>query len=161
MDWGIVLDYIFELAYFLGVFGLFFLVTIFKGRQAIMNVMFGLYLALLISIEFPYYDFLLGGLEGDTAVAGAKLAFFVVLTILGTMLCYRVMPEEFQEEKFESMGKKLLLTFGATALVMTFSFHVLPVTTFLTPGTPLQAIFGPEGYFFWWLLVPLAILYIV
>ncbi len=160
MDFSNLLKFIYEFAYFLSVFGLFLAFAIFKGRQAVMNIIVGLYLALLISIEFPNYEQLFGGMVGQE-MALAKLAFFAFITLFTTALCYRIMPDEFREDKFESFGKKLLLAIGATILVMTFSFHVLPVTEFLTPGTPLQSLFGPKLYFFWWLLAPLVILYIV
>ena len=161
MDWGYILNFIYEIAYFLGVFSFFFVFAVFKGRQAIMNVIVGLYLALLISIEFPNYDQIFSGLESSQSLAAAKLAFFAFITLFTTTLCYRIMPDEFREQKFESFGKKILLALGASILVMTFSFQVLPVTEFLVPGTPLQSLFGPEVFFFWWLLVPLVILYIV
>lgn len=161
MDWSYILNFISELAYLLFVFGFCLAFAIFKGRQAIMNLMIGLYLALLISLEFPSYDYIFGGLETSESLAFGKLVFFAIITLLTTLLCYRIMPDEFRENKFESIGKKALLSAGATILVMIFSFHVLPVTEFLTPGTPIQSLFAPEAYFFWWLLVPLIILYIV
>lgn len=161
MDLGYILNFVYEIAYFLGVLGLFLVFAIFKGRQAIMNVIVGLYLALLISIEFPNYEQIFSGLESGQSLAAAKLAFFAFISLFTTALCYRIMPDEFREEKFESLGKKILLSIGASILVMTFSFQVLPVTEFLVPGTPLQSLFAPEVYFFWWLLVPLVILYIV
>ena len=161
MDWGYILNFLYEIAYLLGVFGFFLFFAIFKGRQAIMNIIVGLYLALLISIEFPSYSVVFSGIESTASLAAAKLTFFALIALLTTMLCYRIMPDEFREEKFESLGKKILLAAGASILVMTFSFNVLPVTEFLTPGTPLQLIFAPENYFFWWLLVPMVILYIV
>lgn len=161
MTWIYIFDFLTEIAYFLFVFSLFVCFAIFKGRQAIMNIIIGLYLALLISIEFPNYDYIFGGLDGSHSVAWAKLVFFAIITILTTMLCFRIMPDEFRENRFESMGRKLILALGATTLVMVFSFHVLPVTEFLTPGTPLQSLFAPEAYFFWWLLLPLVVLYIV
>ncbi len=160
MDLGHILLFMYETAYLLAVFMLLFVFAIFKGRQAIMNLTVGLYLALLISIEFPGYDRIFNGLEG-ASLAGGKLVFFFFITLFTTALCYRIMPDEFREKKFESFGKKLLLTIGATILIMIFSFHVLPVTEFMTPGTPLQSLFGPEPFFFWWLLVPLVILYVV
>ncbi|MCB9816040.1 hypothetical protein H6786_01470 [Candidatus Nomurabacteria bacterium] len=161
MDWGHILNFIYEFAYFIGVFALFIVFAVFKGRQATINVIFGLYLALLITLEFPNYDAIFKNIEGGAQTAIAHLVLFAIITFMTTALCWRVMPDEFREERFESMGKKLLLALSATMLVMIFSFHVLPVTEFLTPGTPLQSLFGPEQYFFWWLLVPLVILYIV
>ncbi len=161
MDWGYLVSFLYEFAYFIAVFLIFLIFSIFKGRQAIMNVIVGLYFALLISIQFPNYDYILGGLESSQSIAAGRLAFFAIVTLLTTTLCFRIMPDEFKENKFESLGRKLLLTLSATVLVMTFSFNVLPVTEFLVPGTPLQTLFAPEVYFFWWLLVPLVVLYIV
>jgi hypothetical protein len=161
MDGAYILNFISEIAYILIVFGIFLAFAIIAGRQALMNVIVGLYFALLISLEFPNYDTLFSNFGSSEAIAGAKLGFFAFLTAITTALCYRIMPSAFSENKFESFGKKLLLAGGATILVMIFSFHVLPVTEFLVAGTPIQSLFGPEVYFFWWLLVPLVILYIV
>ncbi|MCA9359449.1 hypothetical protein H6781_02600 [Candidatus Nomurabacteria bacterium] len=161
MDWSYILNFITEIAFLLSVFGICLAFSIFKGRQAIMNLMFGFYLALLIFIEFPNHDVIFGNLATDQSLALAKLSFFAIITALTTLLCYRVMPSEFRENKFESLGKKALLSAGATILIMIFSFHVLPVTEFLTPGTPVQSLFAPEVYFFWWLLAPMVILYVV
>lgn len=161
MDWGYVLDFIYEFAYFLGVLGLFLVFAVFKGRQAIINVIFGLYLALLFSTFFPYYETLLSDLGSSHSIAAAKLFLFALITIGTTIICWRVMPDEFQEERFESLGKKTLLALGASVLVMIFSFNILPVTEFLAPDTPLQTLFGQEQHFFWWLLTPLVLLYFV
>lgn len=154
------LNFVSEIGYMLTVFGIFFFFSIYKGRQSIINVIVGMYFALLISLEFPGYDTLFNIEAGPTA-AIAKLGFFAFITLITTTLFYRIMPSEFRENKFESLGKKFLLSVAATILVMTFSFHVLPVTDFLATGSPLQSIFGPEIYFFWWLIVPLVILYVV
>lgn len=160
MDTGFLFNFLSEIAYLLVVFAIVFIFAMAKGRQAVINLIFGLYLALLISIEFPFYKNLFGSLSSE-ALSLAKLSLFVVFTVLATILSARVMPDAFKEKRFESFGKKLLLALSATALIMAFSFQVLPVTDFLTPGTPIQSLFAPEGYFFWWLLLPLVILFLV
>jgi hypothetical protein len=159
MDWDIVMEILSEFAYLLIVFGIMWFMAVFRGRQAIINLIFGLYLALLISIEFPYYQILLGSGEGSNAVG--QLVAFAVFTLLSTWLFARVMPDAFQETKLETMHKKLLLAGAATVIVMIYSFNVLPVTEFLTPGTPIQSIFGPQNYFFGWLMLPLIILFFI
>lgn len=161
MDLTYVLNFLSEFAYLLVVFMSLLFFSIVKGRQAIMNLIVGLYLALLISIEFPGYDRLFSSIDSMQGMAAARLLFFFFITLFTTLLCYRIMPDEFREKKFESFGKKLLLSIGATILIISFSFHVLPISELLSTGTPLQSLFGPEIYFFWWLLVPLVILYIV
>jgi hypothetical protein len=157
MNTGDILLMIQELAYLLGVFGFFLVYSIVRGRQAVINLIVGLYFALLISLEFPYYSTILSGGEGD---AMTKVIIFAIFTVVSTILMTRLMPREYQEKKFESFGKKLMLAASGTILVMVFSFHVLPVTEFVTPGSPIQSLFAPAEYFFWWLLAPLMFLYL-
>jgi hypothetical protein len=161
MDTAFFINFIYEIAYFLVVLGIVFTFSLFRGRQAIINIIFALYLALLISVEFPFYDEVLGSLSDSVSISTAKLIIFLVFTALATALCFRIMPDEFREMKLESLSKKFTLSLCATILVMVFSFHVLPVTEFLTPGTPIQSLFAPAEYFFWWLILPLVALFIL
>jgi hypothetical protein len=158
VDTTTILHFLSESAYLLIVFGVFFTVAIFSGRQALINTIAGLYFALLLTTQFPYYDLILNGLEQPAVIAGVKLTIFVIVAILMTLMFKRIMPDEYDENKFESFHKKIILALGATVLVMIFSFNVLPITEFLTPGTPIQSLFAPQEYFFWWLIVPLIIL---
>jgi hypothetical protein len=144
-------------AYLLGVFGFFIVYSIIRGRQAVINLTIGLYFALLISLKFPYYDVFLG--TGSQSSLG-RVIIFAIFTVLSTFLISRLMPREFQEKKFESFARKLMLGAGGTILVMIFSFHVLPVTDFVTPGSSIEALFAPSEYFFWWLLAPFVFLYL-
>lgn len=161
MDTSFILNFTSEIAYFLVFFGIFLFLAIFKGRQAVINVIFSLYLALLLSLEFPFYESLLSGFTTSQGVASGQLVIFLLFTVAFYFLTKRLMPDEFREKKFESFGKKALLALSATILVMIFSFQVLPVTEFLTPGTPIQSLFAPEGYFFWWLLLPIIVLFFI
>ncbi len=161
MDTTTILHFLSESAYMLTVFSVFLTLAIFSGRQMLINIICGLYLALLINIQFPYFDVILGDLKQPAVVAVAKLIIFIITFVLTTLLFKRIMPSEFLENKLESFHKKIALSVGATILIMIFSFNVLPVTEFLTPGTPIQSLFAPQEYFFWWLLVPLVILVMV
>ncbi|MCB9810920.1 MAG: hypothetical protein H6779_00530 [Candidatus Nomurabacteria bacterium] len=158
MDTTVILHFLSESAYLLVVFFVFFALAVFSGRQMLINIIAGLYLSLLLTIQFPYYDVLLGDIEKPIVVAVMKLMFFVVLTIFATLLFKRLMPREYDEGKFESFFKKIVLALSATVLVMIFSFNILPVTELLTPGTPIQSLFAPQEYFFAWMVLPLLIL---
>lgn len=160
MDTAFIINFLSEIIYFLVVFGVLFAFSIFKGRQAIINIIVGLYLALLISLEFPYYPQLLGSFAPESE-AIARLGLFLFFAALTTILCFRIMPDEFREKKLESFGRKLILALAGTIVIMIFSFNVLPVTEFLTPGTPLQSAFAPTEYFFWWLLLPIGLLFVL
>jgi uncharacterized membrane protein len=159
MDFSFLLGVLSELSFLLVTFGFFLTFAVFQGRQATINLTIGLYLGLFLFLVFPYKETLFGSLTDDTSSALAQLLLFTVFSVLTTVLAYRTMPDEFRETKLESFNYKLLLALGATMLVMTFSFHLLPVTDLLTPGSPVQALFSPAEYHFWWLVAPLGILF--
>jgi hypothetical protein len=148
-----------ESAFMLSTFGVLLFYGMAKGRYALVNVIFSLYLALLISIKFPYYQ---GIGEGDPeGGAVAKIAIFLAIVIAGVLLLRRHIPGDDYEPAFQGLFKKILLASMATILVMIFSFHALPVTEIITPGTPIQSLFAPEQNFFWWLILPFAVLFFV
>ena len=160
MDVATLLSFLQESIFMLLVFVCFLVYSITTGRQSITNIILGLYFALLISLEFPFYDFILGTSSNAKTQAILTLLVFAAFTTGATVLFARLMPREYSEKKFEGIGKKLLLAGGATVLVMAFSYHALPVTDFITPGSPIQYLFGSENSFFWWLLAPIIILFV-
>jgi hypothetical protein len=159
MDTTEIIIFLKEFAFLITTFGVFLLYAMAKGKYSLINVIFALYLALLISIEFPYYDKIgSGGAEGG---AMAKILLFIAIVVAGVMLFRRHIPGDDYEPAFHGFGKKVLLASMATILVMTFSFHALPVTDIITPGSPIQSLFAPEQHFFWWLTLPLIALFFV
>jgi hypothetical protein len=160
MDTSYLLSLLQELVYLFCVFGFFLVWAIVRGRQSLINIIFGLYFALLISLEFPYYETFLPNGASEYTIAVGKMVIFAIFTTVATILVARVMPSPFREKKFESFFKKLLLALAGTILIMIYSFHVLPVTEFVTPGTPIASLFAPKEWFFWWLLLPMVFLYL-
>lgn len=148
-----------ESLYLIIVFSVFLFFALKMGRQMVTNIILGLYLGLLISIEFPYYDKLLTGDSAQTE-SFVRLGIFAVFTFISTLMFARILPREYSEGAFEGFGKKLLLAAAGTILVMIYSYHVLPVTDFITPGSPINYLFGSEQNFFWWLMAPIVILFL-
>ena len=161
MDTDAVVSLIKESAFVLGVFGVLLVYAFIRGRQAITNLILGLYLALLITLKFPYFDAILGGVSDARTKSMVMIGIFAVFTVLATLLFSRLLPREYEEGKFEASGKKLAFALAGTILVMAYSYHALPVTEFIDPGSPIQSVFAPEKGFFLWLLVPLAVLFIL
>ena len=160
MGTGLFVSFIHELLYLIVVFGVFITLALIKGRYAIINIIFGLYLALLISLKFPYFDFFLNaGSPKSNAVV--MIVIFGIFTILGIILFRRHVPGDDYESAFQHFWTKLLLAGMATILVMAYSYQALPVTELFTPGSPIQRLFGPEDNFFWWLILPLITLFFV
>ncbi len=148
-------------AFILITFGVALGFAMFKGRQNLINVMMGAYVGLLLYQLFPFKDRLTESLGNTEAEAGALIAVYVIFAGLGTWLFARLMPREYFESTFETMGKKLLLAFGATVLVMTLCQHYLPVSEILNTGTPLPAFLQNTDLAYLWLLLPLIGLFIL
>jgi uncharacterized membrane protein len=161
MDASGIVSLLQESLFLIIVFICFFVYAFTKGRQSVTNLILGLYFALLISIEFPFYDSLLGGTSNPKTASILMLIVFGIFTFIATILFARLMPREYDEKPHEGLGRKFLLALGATILVMAFSYHALPVTDFITPGSPINFLFGSEQSFFWWLMAPIAILFFV
>lgn len=161
MDTAAIISVLHESLFMIVVFSIFLSYTLRSGRQSITNIILGLYFALLISLKFPYYETLLGGTTSLRSEAILTIVVFVLFTVASTILFSRLMPKEYDETTFEGFGKKLILALAATVLVMTFSYHALPVTDLITPGSPINYLFGSAQSFFWWLIAPIIILYII
>jgi hypothetical protein len=161
MDTQTIVTVLHESIYLILVFSFFLVIALMKGRYSIINIIFALYLALLVSLKFPYYDFFLNaGSPSSNAVV--MIVIFVIFTILGIILFRKHIPGDDYESAFQHFGKKLLLAAMATVLVMAYSYQALPVTELITPGSPIQSLFGPAEHFFWWLVAPLiALLFVV
>ena len=160
MDTATILGFLHESIYMIVVFTVFLFFALKKGRQTVTNIILGLYLALLISIQFPFYDTILGSASNPKSESILMLIVFASFTFAGYLLFGRILPREYDEASFEGFGRKLLLAAAGTVLVMAFSYHALPVTDLITPGSPIQYLFGSESSFFYWLIAPIVILFI-
>ena len=161
MDSIAIISFLQESLFVIAVFGTVFIYTLVRGKQAIINLILGLYFALLITLKFPYFDFILAPVEGANAESIIRITIFGVFTLISTILFSRLMPRRFDEKTFQGLGKKILFSLGAGVLIMAFSYHTLPVLEFVNPGTPMQSLFGPEQSFFIWLIIPIAILFLL
>ena len=161
MDTAALLSFVQESIFVIATFGAFLAYALIRGRQSITNVILGLYFALLISLKFPYYDQILEHVFSTRSEAIVMIAMFAAFAVVATLLFSRLLPREYDESTFEGFGKKLMLAVAGTILVMAYSYHALPITELVDPGSPIQSLFAPEQWFFVWLIAPLVLLFLV
>lgn len=160
-----------ELGNFISLFhGWFFLIIIFasflgyvmfKGRQNLVNLMMGMYLALLLYKQFPYFEILTPEAGGDKTIAIVHLVVFGAFTVLATWLFSRLMPREYLEGAFETMGRKILLAVIATILFFGLATYFIPLNEVINTGAPLPEFLLSDNYHFLWLTVPLVVLFLI
>lgn len=126
-----------------------------------MNLIVGAYIALLLYQLFPAKAKIEEMTGSDKSEAVAFLGLFVILTTLTAWLFARLMPSEFLEGAFETMGKKVLLAIAATILIMTLTVHYLPLNEVISTGTPLPQMLLTEKLAYLWLIATLAILFVI
>ncbi|MBI4086643.1 hypothetical protein HY416_01525 [Candidatus Kaiserbacteria bacterium] len=161
MDVYALLAYAKEFLPLIVVFGALLAYAAIRGNRALITLLLGLYIALLVSLKFPYYDAIYGVLSrGESGAPIAAIIVFVIFTVLATLLFGRLLPRDYREI-YEGVPKKILLAVLATILVMAYSYHVLPVTALFDPGSAVGALFSPPQYFFWLLLLPLIGLFFI
>lgn len=150
----IIIGFVKELSVLLLVFGALFAYAIVRGQRALLSLTLGLYIALLISLKFPYYEGIGNALSfmSDHAIRISLFAFFAAF---GSFLFERLLSRVIDETAIEGIGKKVILSILTTALVLSYSYHVLPITEMMDPGAKIGVLFASPSSFFWWLLAPL------
>ena len=157
MDSTTILGILQESFFVIAVFTGFLTYAIVRGRHSLINLIVGLYFALLISLEFPYYDVILGGASAESE-AMLRIVVFGIFTIISTIVLGRLLHQGDYDRGFTGFHRKIIYALAATVLVLTYSFHALPVTELIDPG-PIQSLFASESSFFFWLFVPIIILF--
>lgn len=160
MDFAVIVGYIQSALVPLLTFVALLLFSIIRGRRAITSLILGLYFALLISLQFPYYPNIY---EAITFLNDATLSIiiFTAFAVGSAMLMDRLLFYRIDETAFEGLGKKAVLALLGTVLILAYSYHVLPVTSIIDPGTPAAMLFAHKEYFFWWLVGPLVVLFLM
>jgi phage-related holin len=149
-----------ELAVPLVIFIALLIYSVIRGQRALTSVLLSLYISLLVSLEFPYYDVVASKLTFMSGEA-VRMLLFGVFTALGTILMEKILSRLLDETAFEGITKKAILAVLVTILLLSYSYHVLPLTKLIDPGSQMSALFGPKEYFFWWLTIPLIGLFIL
>lgn len=143
-----------ELSVLLLVFGAIFAYAIVRGQRALLSLTLGLYIALLISLKFPYYE-KVGGVLSFMSAHAVQITFFAFFAAFGSFLFERLLSRVIDETAIEGIGKKVILSILTTALVLSYGYHVLSITDVVDPGAKISMLFASEGSFFWWLIAPL------
>jgi hypothetical protein len=54
-----------------------------------------------------------------------------------------------------SIFPRIVLSFLSAAFLMALAYHVFHVTNIYTFPEPMNTLFAPDQYFFWWFAAPL------
>lgn len=126
------------------------------GRGDLISLILGLYAGYALYMVFPYKDAVISA--GGTPLVQAVLSviLFALATLPPFILIRRLIGGGFGTLTF---FQNLLLSLLASAFLLALGYHVFDVSNIYSFSDPLNQLFAPEGYFFYWFIAPLAGLY--
>lgn len=123
------------------------------GRGGLISLMLSLYAGYAIYIVFPYTDFVLT-LGGTTTIKAAlSILLFAAATIIPFLFLRRITSGGFGSLTF---FQNLLLATIAAAFILALGYHLFDIGNIYTFPDPLNRLFEPKEYFFYWFIAPLA-----
>ncbi|MEK9160632.1 MAG: hypothetical protein AAB440_01165 [Patescibacteria group bacterium] len=128
------------------------------GRSGLISFILALYAGYAIYVVFPYTDFIVA--MGGTAPVKAilSLVIFGAATFLPFIVIRRLTGGGFGSLTFIP---NLILSFLAAAFLLVLGYHVFDISNIYQFSQPLDQLFAPEGFFFWWFIAPLIGLFLL
>lgn len=129
-----------------------YLFTMRKGGGVLIAFNLALYIGYALYIVFPYRDAIIG--IGATPLVEALIAVFLfaIATAGPLALALRLTPSQYGRL---SIFQSFPLSLVAAGFLMALGYHVFDISNIYTFSDPLNQLFAPEGYFFYWFIAPI------
>lgn len=132
----------------------FFAFAWYVGRGPLVAIMLSYYGAYAIYIAFPY-EHLLPSAPPITALlthaglyAALGFAFYIVLR--------RVVVSDFL---YVGNVGLIVLSFFASTFLIALTYHLFPISAIYQFTQPMDMLFAPKEFFFWWFVAPAVALF--
>lgn len=128
------------------------------GRSALISLILALYGGYAIYIVFPFTDTIVGAGGTPLVQAALSIVVFGVATIPPFALIRRITSGGFGSLSFVP---NLILAFLTASFLIALGYHVFDLSNIYAFPAPLDNLFAPKGYFFWWFIAPLIGLFVL
>jgi len=128
------------------------------GRSGLISLMLALYAGYALYLVFPYTDTVIAA--GGTPLVQAILSVivFAIATFPPFILIRRLTGGGFGSL---SGIQNILLSLITATFLMALGYHVFDISNIYSFSEPLNQLFAPEGYFFYWFIAPLVGLFVL
>jgi hypothetical protein len=127
------------------------------GRSGLISLMISFYVGYAIYMLFPFAEIVVGA--GGTPLIKAILSvgMFILATLVPFLVIRRITGGGFGSLSF---FQNLLLSLLTSAFLIALGYHVFDIHQIYTFPAPMDQLFAPEGFFFYWFIAPLLGLFI-
>lgn len=127
----------------------FFLFAWYVGRGQLVGILLAFYTAYAVYVAFPYKS-LLPTAPALTALL-AQVLLYAALVFLFYIILRRVVVSDFL---YVGVFGLVALSFLGAAFLIALAYHVFPVASIYHFTAPLDMLFAPAKYFWWWFVAP-------
>jgi hypothetical protein len=129
-----------------------FILISYRSRAGIISLLVAFYVGYAIYLVFPYTK--------DIVASGGSPVIKAAISVCIYAICC-IVPYLFVERLVSggigvlSVFPRFGLSFLAATFLMALAYHVFSVNEIYTFPEPMNSLFAPNQYFFWWFLAPL------
>lgn len=128
------------------------------GRSALISLILALYAGYALYVVFPFTDQIVGAGGSQMMQATLSILLFAAATAMPFVLIRRITSGGFGSL---SLIPNAVLAFLAAGFILAVGYHVFDIANIYSFPAPLDTLFAPEGYFFWWFIAPIVGLFIL
>ena len=143
--WSVASDFLIVLV----LLSAFFLFAWYVGRGQLVAILLAFYTAYALYVTFPYQSFLPTA-PALTALL-AQIGLYGALVFLFYIILRRAVVSDFL---YVGVFGLAALSFLGAAFLIALAYHVFPVATVYQFTPPLDLLFAPKEYFWWWFIAP-------
>jgi hypothetical protein len=123
------------------------------GRGGIISLQMSFYVGYAIYLVFPYTNFIVNSGGQPLYKALLSVVLFIIASFIPYMFINRLIAGGFG---ILSFVPRFVLSFLAATFLLALAYHVFNVTHIYTFPEPMNSLFAPDQFFFWWFIAPLA-----
>ena len=128
-----------------------------SGRGGIISLLLAFYAGYAVYLVFPYTKDILAAGTTPPMKAIISIILFAIASFIPFHFIQRLTSAGIGVLSFVP---RFVLSFLSAAFLLALAYHVFHVQNIYTFPEPLNTLFAPDGYFFWWFIAPLIGLFI-
>lgn len=123
-----------------------------RGGAGLISLNLALYAGYALYIVFPYRESIIGIGVTPLVQAIISVTLFILATAIPFVIAFRL-----TEPSFGSLNlvQGTILSLAASVFIMALMYHTFDISNVYHFPEPLNSLFEPNGYFFYWFIAPL------
>lgn len=122
------------------------------GKGGILSLIVAFYMGYAIYLVFPYTNAIVAA-GGSPLIKGViSIIIFGIATFVPFLFIQRLVGGGYGVLSFVP---RFALSFLSAAFLLALAYHVFHVSNIYTFPEPMNTLFAPDQYFFWWFIAPL------